>query len=94
MKAVCVESDDYGKTLKGAVYQVAAVGYCKCYTWLAFEGVEWIWKATHCKCYACGHKAYDRQYFQARRFRPLLGSEQSELDAIEEEVSETELIPA
>ena len=32
--------------------------------------------------------------YRFSRFRPLLGSEQSELDAIEEEVSETELIPA
>jgi hypothetical protein len=47
-------------------------------------------------CCECGgsNVRVDAQWeFKPERFRPLLGDEQHELDAIEEEVKEMELIP-
>lgn len=94
MKAVCV--DDRGVrppySLKaGNTYTIDRVDVC-CKTTLIIKGAGWSGKHTQCQC---GHfDTFEWMRWNPSRFRPLLGDEQSELDAIEEDVKEAELILA
>jgi hypothetical protein len=96
MKAVCVEALTlpYQSLKEGAVYDVIRVSICRHNSVLLDVGVRtarpnWSgFTADNCGCRHFGN------WKAAYRFRPLLGDEQRELDAIEEEVKEMGLIPA
>lgn len=82
MKAVYI-GDQHGDVFEVAEVRPSA---CSCaIVRLVFIGFDSTMTFCNCKSY--------RGEWNAAMYRPLLGSEQEALDAIEEEVKETELIP-
>jgi hypothetical protein len=99
MRVVCVKTHpDPAGVKAGETYTLTRVGAKSCCR-AAVVTVGLIDSKVNnpvCMCCECGgsNVRVDAQWeFKPERFRPLLGDEQHELDAIEEEVKEMELIP-
>jgi hypothetical protein len=92
MKAVSLKAMPVYGYKAGHVFTVHGTSECKCGLVL---DVGVFTNGRGCKCSRCGHVWHGHiAYGLASLFRPLLGHEQDQLDAIEEEVETEQLVEA
>lgn len=94
-KVVCVKTHSEGRTVAGRIYTVVGFACCPACGLPCLDLNIPNSRGRRGTVCLCGGRVHDsRAVDGASRFRPLLGDEQEQLTAIEEEVKEEELIPA